>query len=310
MSVYTIVEHPQLEDFLQHYSLGSLVSFEGISAGIENTNYFVTTTAGQFVLTLFEQYHIEQLTFFLELMAHLAEYEVPSAHPIADRAGNYLRILNGKPAALVKRLRGRDVQVPTLAQCRSIGCALGYIHIVSLDFPYSRPNDRGPQWWHATAKRVLPHLSPSDTALLRAELRFQANFKDLPLPRGIIHADLFRDNALFEGDTLCGIIDFYYACHDVFLYDLAVTANDWCSSAAGPLDDKRLHALLDGYCHQRELTLIEYDVWPVMLRAAALRFWLSRLQDLYFPRPGEMTHVKNPNEFRNILQARWAVPPL
>lgn len=310
MSVYTTVTRDQLEIFLGHYHLGNLVTFQGISAGIENTNYFVTTTVGEFVLTLFEQYSYDEMPFFLELMGYVAEHEIPSAHPIADRGGNYLRLFNGKPTALVKRLRGRGVEMPSLAQCQVIGCALGYMHTISLDFPYRRHNARGPHWWQVTAKRVLPCLNPSDAKLLQAELDFQSHYRDLDLPRGIIHADLFRDNALFEGDKLCGIIDFYYACHDVFLYDVAVTVNDWCSGPSGEFEEQRLHAVLDGYCQQREFTLLEYQIWPVMLRAAALRFWLSRLQDLHFPRPGEMTHLKEPNEFRNILQARLTVKPL
>ncbi len=309
MSVYTTVTHLQLSEFLEHYQIGQLVSFRGISAGIENTNYFVTTTTGEYVLTLFEQYPYDQMPFFLEWMAYVAEHEIPSAHPMADKEGHYLRRLNEKPAALVKKLRGQGVETPNAAQCHLIGCAMGYMHTISLDFPYSRPNARGPRWWLITAKRVLPYLSSTDTDLLLAELEYQSCYRHLDLPRGIIHADLFRDNALFEGNQLCGIIDFYYACHDVFLYDVAVTINDWCSLANGQLDEKRMHALLDGYCRQRELTLIEYEVWPVMLRAAALRFWLSRLQDLHFPRPGEMTHIKDPNEFRNILLARLKIKP-
>lgn len=310
MSVYTIVESHQLEDFLCHYAVGRLLTFSGVSAGIENTNYFVTTTEGQFILTLFEQHTYEELPFFLELMAHIADTGVPSAHPIADEKGLYLRYLNGKPAALVKRLCGQAVEIPTLAQCHTLGTALGYMHTVSPSFPYCRLNQRGPHWWKTTAARVLPHLSTEDAALLQAELIFQADYRELNLPRGVIHADLFRDNALFEGDTLCGIIDFYYACYDVFLYDVAVTVNDWCSLPEGTLDVPRLDSFLAGYYRQRHLTTLERQVWPVMLRAAALRFWLSRLQDFHFPRPGEVTHIKNPDEFRDILQARTQVKPL
>ncbi|MDY6993815.1 MAG: homoserine kinase, partial [Pseudomonadota bacterium] len=252
----------------------------------------------------------EELAFFLELMAYVAEHEIPSPHPLADKAGHYLRHLNGKPAALMMRLCGQAVSVPTLAQCETIGCALGHMHVISPAFPYCRLNERGPHWWAVTAERVLPYLSAEDKTLLETELAFQAEHKQLDLPRGVIHADLFRDNALFTGDTLCGIIDFYYACYDVLLYDVAVTINDWCSAPTGFLDEPRLHAFLNGYCRQRELTLVEYQAWPVMLRAAALRFWLSRLQDLHFPRLGEMTHIKNPDEFKNILQARLTVEPL
>jgi len=303
MSVYTPVERHQLEDFLRHYNLGTLISHQGINAGIENTNYFVTTNVGEFVLTLFECLDYDELPYFLELMAYLAEHNIPSAHPLKTKKGDYLRQLNGKPAALVERLDGKDVEVPTLAQCRAVGKTLGYLHVVSPNFPKSRPNGRGPHWWKVTTEQVLPFMDASDATLLQAELRFQANFRHLDLPRGVIHADLFRDNALFKGDTLCGIIDFYYACNDVLLYDVAVTINDWCSEPSGRLDEKRVQAMFGNYIQKRKLTQLEYKAWPVMLRAAALRFWLSRLQDLYFPRPGEITHTKDPTVFRNILQA-------
>ncbi len=302
MSVYTRVEHHQLEIFLRHYTLGTLVSFQGINAGIENTNYFVTTTAGAFVLTLFEHHSFDELSYFLELMAYCAEHRIPSAHPLADTEGHYLRVLNDKPAAIVERLSGSDVEKPNLIQCYAIGDALGQLHVESPHFSYHRPNGRGPHWWNITANRVLPMMTQEDATLLQTELHFQAHYQELVLPRGVIHADLFRDNALFNGDTLCGIIDFYYACNDVLLYDLAVTVNDWCRLPDGALDEQRVQAIFEGYHENRALTSLEHEAWTVMLRAAALRFWLSRLQDFYFPRPGEITHIKNPDDFRNILQ--------
>lgn len=304
MSVFTPIEHHQLEKFLCQYDVGSLVSYQGISAGIENTNYFVTTTEGEFVLTLFEQFDCDELPYFLKLMAYLAEQGVPSAPPVADKEGFYLSYLNDKPTALVQRLCGKEVKNPNLAQCRALGRALGHFHTVSPYFALYRRNGRGPKWWKITAERVLPFLASDDATLLRNELHFQANYKHIDLPRGVIHADLFRDNSLFEGDTLCGIIDLYYACNDVLIYDLAVTVNDWCSFPEGHLDAQRVQVLFEGYSQQRPLTPLEIQAWPIMLRAAALRFWLSRLQDLHFPRPGEITHIKDPTEFRNILQSR------
>jgi homoserine kinase type II len=303
MSVYTLVERNQLENFLTNYHLGDLVAYEGINAGIENTNYFVTTTIGEFVLTLFEQFEHEELPYFLDLMAYVAENGIPSAHPLGDKQGHYLRELCGKPAAFVERLSGRDVETPNLAQCREIADTLGRLHTVSPHFSAHRNNGRGPHWWKITAERVLPLMEAEDAELLRAELRFQANYRHLELPRGVIHADLFRDNALFSGDQLRGIIDFYYACNDVLIYDLAVTINDWCSLPDGYLDEQRVQVMLESYVEQRALTPLEFESLPVMLRAGALRFWLSRLQDLHFPRPGELTHIKNPNVFRNILNA-------
>jgi homoserine kinase type II len=310
MSVYTLVERHQLEEFLTHYHLGTLISHEGISAGIENTNYFVTTTIGQFVLTLFEQYPATELPYFLELMAYIAEHEVPCAHPIPNVEGHYLQLLNNKPAAIVERLCGKGVEHPTLIQCQALGTALGCFHLISPDFPQFRQNDRGPHWWKITATRVLPYLNAKDKTLLQAEMHFQTQHRQLNLPRGVIHADLFRDNALFNKDKLCGIIDFYYACNDVLIYDIAVAINDWCSLPDGSLDAERVQMIMASYNAQRPLTPLESKALPIMLRAAALRFWLSRLQDLHFPRQGEMTHIKNPLEFRNILQFhvnRWEI---
>lgn len=306
MSVYTTVERAELEAFLRHYRLGELVDFEGISAGIENTNYFVTTTHGQYVLTLFEALSAAELPWFLDLMAHLAEHEVPSAHPMPDEQGRYLRTLNGKPAALVQRLAGRSVEHPSPRQCAELGRALGHLHVAGRAFPGRRENKRGPHWWQETARQVLPKLTAGEARLLQAELEFQRQHRHDTLPQGVIHADLFRDNALFVDHHLTGIIDFYYACNDVLLYDVAVTVNDWCTRPDGSLDRERLAPLLAAYRRERPFTAAEGPAWPVMLRAAALRFWLSRLKDLHFPREGELTHTKDPDAFRRILEARIA----
>ncbi len=304
MSVYTPVERDELEEFLQHYSLGELLNFEGISAGIENTNYFVTTSDQQMVLTLFENHSAQELGYFLDLMAYLAEHEVPSAHPVADKDGNYLRELNGKPAAFVMRLNGRGIDSPTITQCEAIGQALAQLHVAGQLFTGERDNDRGPHWWHATRDAVFDHLPKEEQQLLDEELAFQSSHRHDTLPRGVIHADLFRDNALFEGDALTGLIDFYYACNDVLLYDVAVTVNDWCSRSDGSIDEQRAGALLHAYRQVRPINSSEEQAWPTMLRAAALRFWLSRLYDLHFPREGELTHTKDPAVFKNILLQR------
>jgi len=306
MSVYTTVERDELEEFLSHYNLGELLDYEGISAGIENTNYFVTTSQGQYVLTLFEALTADELPYFLDLMAHLAEHDVPSAHPIADEQGKYLRQLNGKPAALVMRLKGHNIETTNANQCAELGKALGHLHVVGQSFNGHRQNLRGPHWWQVTAREVVPKLSQDEASLLQAELAFQRQHRHDALPQGVIHADLFRDNALFVDDHLTGIIDFYYACNDVLLYDVAVTVNDWCTLPDGHLDPHRLHALLEAYQTERQFSHAEQQAWPVMLRAGALRFWLSRLKDLHFPREGEITHTKDPGVFQRILEQRIA----
>lgn len=307
MSVYTIVEKEQLESFLTHYSLGELVGYEGISDGIENTNYFVTTTEGQFVLTLFESLSKEELPYFLDMMAFLSEHGIPSAHPQPDDQGNYLRTLNDRPATLVNKLQGKGVKESTRNQCKAIGSMMAKMHLAGQDFPLHRDNSRGPLWWHITAKRLAPHLSASEASLLKNELDFQDSLRSAHLPRGIIHADLFRDNALFIGDELHGLIDFYYACNDVLIYDLAVALNDWCGNNDGSLDEEKSEAMLQGYTATRPLLDLEWEMWPAMQRAAALRFWLSRLQDKHFPRPGELTHIKDPNYFKQVIEKRQAL---
>lgn len=304
MSVYTVVTPEQLKAFLAGYDLGELEQFVGISNGIENTNYFVTTSYGDYVLTLFEVLSAEELPYFLELMAFLAEHQIPCAHPVADRNGRYQQSLNGKPAALVQRLNGASVDLPDPAQCRAIGEQMARMHLASKDFGMYRAPDRGPAWCEATAAEVMPQLSKSDQKILGAELAYQAEVQREGLPEAVIHADLFRDNALFVGDRLTGIIDFYYACNFYLIYDLAVSINDWCNSGDAERDDRNAAELLQGYQTLRQVTDAEIAVWPAMLRAAALRFWLSRLRDMHFPRPGEITHIKDPSIFRDILVKR------
>ncbi|MBC8519172.1 MAG: homoserine kinase [Gammaproteobacteria bacterium] len=301
MSVYTTVSQDELVELMGQYSVGELISYEGIQAGIENTNYFVSTTDGEFVLTIFEQLEWEELPYFLDIMAFLAEHKVPSAHPIADKSGEYLRKFLGKPAALVQRLNGRSVDYPNQEQCAALGKALGRMHSMAHNFSGHRENPRGIRWCRETIQIIAEKMGSDDKQLLEEELQFQSVSKRGELPQGIIHADLFRDNALFVGEQLTGIIDFYYACNDALLYDVAITVNDWCTGHDGSINSARYSSFLTHYREQRPVTEEEYQLWPTMLRAAALRFWLSRLQDLHFPRPGEMTHTKDPDAFRQIM---------
>lgn len=302
MSVYTVVERHELEAFLADYELGALQDFSGISAGIENTNYFVTTAAGAYVLTLFEFTPAAELPFFLALMAHLAEHGVPSAHPIADRSGTRLRELKGRPAALVMRLPGASVARPDSTHCRAIGAAMARMHLATLDFNHQRANDRGPAWRAEVAQLVAPRLDDADRALLwDAVTEFQDD-QFAGLPGGVIHADLFRDNALFEAGRLTGLIDFYYAHSGAFVYDLAVAVADWCfDDDKRELDDNLAAALLGAYGEVRALSGPERAAFMAALRAAGLRFWLSRLKDRHFPRDGALVHIKDPEPFKRIL---------
>lgn len=302
MSVYTIIERHELEAFLADYELGVLRSFSGITAGIENTNYFVTTAAGDYVLTLFEVTPATELPFFLALMAHLAEHGVPSAHPLTTRGKRFLGELKGRPAALVMRLPGASVARADAAHCQAIGQAMARMHLATLDFAPRRDNDRGLLWHEDVARLVAPRLSNENRQLLAESLEEFRDDRFGALPRGVIHADLFRDNALFQAHRLTGIIDFYYAHSGAFVYDLAVAVADWCFD-----DEKRAlqpalaRAMLSAYAAVRPLSVAERAAWMMALRATGLRFWLSRLKDQHFPRDGALTHIKDPIPYKRVL---------
>lgn len=313
MSVYTPVSKAQLTAWLQNYSVGALERLEPIKAGIENTNYFVTTAQGRYLLTLFERLPAAELPFYLNLMAHLARHGIPCPAPIADLSDAYLGTLNGKPAALVTRLPGKSLERPGEAECRELGSLLARMHLAGRSYPAYQENPRGPRWWRAAAQDVRPFLDAPACRLLESELEFQAQHRFPDLPRGPVHADLFRDNVLFDGTRLAGVIDFYFAGVDCWLFDVAVCANDWCLVDPGQerrLDPALTRAFLDAYHALRPFTPLERDAWPALLRAAALRFWLSRLHDLHLPRAGELVHAHDPGHFREVLELRVAtVPP-
>jgi len=314
LSVYTPVSEAELAAWLVgNYSVGKLVSCEPIQAGIENTNYFVTTTQGRFVLTLFERLPAEELPFYVNFMAHLARHGIPCPAPIADLSDQYLQRLNGKPAALVTRLAGGSIKRPSDAQCAELGALLGRMHLAARSYAAYLENPRGPKWWRFAAREVRPFLDLKKSQLLEEELNFQAQHRFPDLPRGPVHADLFRDNALFEGERISGVVDFYFAGVDCLLYDVAVCVNDWClvdDPSDRRLDAGRTRTLLAA-CHAvRPFTALERDAWQAMLRAAALRFWLSRLHDFHLPRPGMIVHAHDPEHFRDILELRVREDPV
>lgn len=313
MAVFTEVTPAEAAGLLERLQLGELVSLTGCAGGIENTNYFVDAqrdgVVHAYVLTLFERLSFEQLPFYLHLMKHLAGKGIPVPDPAADAQGEILHSLKGKPAAVVNKLRGRHELQPTADQCAQVGAMLARMHLAGRDYERSQPNLRGLAWWNDTVPVVLPHLEPAQAALLRSELAYQnhvaASADHQALPRGPVHADLFRDNVMFDDGQLSGFFDFYFAGCDAWAFDLAVCLNDWCIDlASGHTAPDRHQAMLQAYESVRPLTAAERRLLPAMLRAGALRFWISRLWDWHLPREASMLKPHDPTHFERVLRAR------
>lgn len=303
MSVYTTVGRDALAAWLAPLALGELIAHAGIAAGMQNSNYFVDTGSGRFVLTLFEALPAASLDFYLGLQAHLARAGLPCPLPLADDAGRLWRPLCGKPAALLSCLPGELCETPDERQCAAVGAALARLHLAAADLPGAPDNPCGADWCARIGNELMPRLPAAAAALLADELHFQSGVDRAALPRGVIHADLFRDNVLWDAHgQLSGLLDFYFAGVDAWLFDLAVVANDWCP------DPARLAALCAGYAGVRPFTADERQAWPALRRAAALRFWLLRLDAALRPRAGEVVTVKDPDHFRRLLEGLRLAP--
>jgi homoserine kinase type II len=323
MAVFTEVSPAQAQALLDHLALGQLTSLRGIGAGIENTNYFVDCThegqAGHYVLTLFERLTAEQLPFYLRLMQLLAQRGIPVPGPYADATGEILFEVAGKPAALVDRLHGGHQLAPDAFHCQQVGETLARMHLAGRDFELHQPNLRGLAWWREVVPQILPFLDTDQADLLKSELAYQeqlaASARYADLPAGPIHADLFRDNVMFEPgegpgrERLTGFFDFYFAGCDTWLFDLAVCLNDWCIDlTTGVLLEGRAGVFVAAYESVRPLSGAEHRLLPALLRAAALRFWVSRLYDLHLPREASLLKAHDPRHFERVLRERVAKP--
>ena len=322
MAVFTSIELKDISHWIaEDFKIGQAGEIRGIHGGIENSNFFLDTLKNgkkeEYVLTIFERLSAQQLPYYLELMRHLANKGIPVPKPIENRKGEILFSLKGKPAAIVSKLPGLSRLQPEAKHCSMVGEMLAKMHLAGKDFSRTQENLRSLGWWQKTIPLVLPHLNTSQKDLLTHELAIQEDFFSSAaydtIPQGASHCDLFRDNVLFDPqgsnnpakDQLGGFFDFYFAGTDKWLFDLAVTANDWClADNKQDLDPVRLDSLMKAYQSVRPLTKEEQASWPLMLRAAALRFWVSRLWDFYLPRDAQMLTPHDPTHFERILLSR------
>lgn len=317
MAVYTKVSLREASALLRQLDLGDVTALRGIQGGIENTNYFATTDNGEFVLTLFERLGFEQLPYYLHLMQHLAQRGIPVPNPVGNKAGNLVHTVKKKPASVVSKLRGKSELSPGAVHCAAVGDMLARMHLAGRDFGMAQPNLRGLAWWNTTAPVVMPHLQPAQAQLLHSELAYQnhivASSAYAALPQGAIHADLFRDNVMFDtvdgAPQLSGFFDFYFAGTDAWLFDIAVCLNDWCVDLpTGAHDAARFNAFMAAYQAVRPLAAAERQLLPALLRAGALRFWISRLWDFHLPREAALLQAHDPSHFERVLRQRVAHP--
>lgn len=303
MAVYTRIPETDLIECLGRYTLGHFKGIKDILSGVENSNFLLSTDAGKSILTIYEKRVREnELPFFIHLMQHLAFKNIPCPAPIADKNGKVIQRLCNKPAALVSFLNGAMTHAITPQHCQQVGNILARIHIATHDFKESRPNNLSLEGWAALITRCLEKgsaVAPELSYTLIQELKFLVEQWPAPtsMPFGVIHADLFPDNVFFEHDTLCGVIDFYFACSDFLAYDLAISINAWCFDDAHAFIPERAQAMVDGYQSVRLLNGNEKTVLPVLLRGAALRFLLTRLYDKLNHPEGAVVVVKDPEEY-------------
>jgi homoserine kinase type II len=306
MAVYTEVSDDDLSQFLDRYSIGELLSFKGIAEGVENTNYFLHTTSGSFILTLYEKrVDTADLPFFLGLMQHLAERAVSCPLPVRDNDGNVLNELCGRTAALINFLEGFCIRRPRPAHCLAVGRVLAQLHLAGKSYAGRRNNALGPKAWQ-TLFAEFAEQADEIAAGLRDEISSELDWLEEhwpeSLPEGVIHADLFPDNVFFIGDQLSGVIDFYFACNDYLAYDLAICLNAWCFEPDFSFNVTKGRALLKGYSQMRALSEAECAAMPVLARGAAMRFLLTRCYDWLNTPSGAIVKPHAPQDYLRRLR--------
>lgn len=318
MAVFTDVSAREVTDLLGQYDLGDLVGLKGIVSGIENSNFYLNTTSGKYVLTIFERLNSEQIPYYLMLTRHLGDKGLPVSFPILTKNGELSSCIHDKPCSIAPCLPGEYIEEPSEQACAELGALLAKLHLAVKDFPLSQENTKGLQFWLDSMPKLKPYIPSGLFEMLEKEVERQIKifnsdaYKELEA--GAVHADLFRNNSLIEvkadGEHIGGIIDFYFACNAPFLYDLAVVLNDWCINLkTGEFIESKAKALLNAYNSVKPLTEKEHALWQDVLCAAALRFWVSRLYDFYLPRQASLLKPHDPTHFERILRLRRESDP-
>jgi homoserine kinase type II len=312
MAVYTDVAADELADYLGQYDIGELLSYKGIAEGVENSNFLLHTSAGSFILTLYEKRVAKgDLPFFLGLMTHLAAHGINCPQPVKNRAGEALGALAGRPAAIITFLEGVWPRKPSAAHCAGVGEVLAKMHLAGRDFSMSRANALSVAGWRplfAAAAARADELQPGLRDFIAAELGYlEGGVWPRDLPQGVIHADLFPDNVFFLNEQLSGIIDFTFACDDMFAYDVAICLNAWCFESDHSFNVTKARAFLGAYARERKLSDAEQDALPLLARGAAIRFLLTRLVDWLNVPPGALVRPKDPLEYARKLRFHQSV---
>jgi len=304
MSVYTILKNKDFRKLLDVYNLGSLKSFKGISDGITNTNYFLDTTKGKYVVTIFEDIKKSKVIKYLKLMNYFSGNGLCSPEIMLTKKNELITLVENKPCSIMKKLSGKTVDKTNSEICRSLGATIGGFHLHSMKLKSQISNSRDTKWAEETIHKVSNHISPDQLKLINKAYKIYKNILTSSLPNGVIHSDLFRDNVLSEKNSITGIIDYYYSFNGPLIYELAVIVNDWCVNGDGSVNKNKFKSLLKSYSSVRKIENKEMSQMNNAMIAAALRFYLSRLLDMIFPKVGEITHIKDPYVFENILHKR------
>ena len=304
MSVYTILKNKHIKEILSLYNIGSLKSFDGISDGITNTNYFLNTDKGKYVITIFEDIKKTKVTKYLKLMNFFFKKGLCAPEIMITKSGDVLTTVEKKPCSIMQKLSGKTVNESNSTLCKSLGEVIGTFHNFSQQYQGMISNSRDIKWIEKTSKKIENHLEPNQLNLIKHCSKVFKKIFSSNLPSGVIHSDLFRDNVLANNNKITGIIDYYYSFNGPLIYELAVIANDWCVNKNGSINARKYHSFINSYNSVRTITKKEMKQMNNAMIAAGLRFYLSRLVDMIFPKVGEITHIKDPSAFEKILKKR------